>query len=94
MKDYIITGIEKIRDLIEAEDEEQAKALFLAKYPATTEILDIEERTYKIVRKYKDNHPDHDKEIATGLTLAEAREHCKDPESKEDGVWFDCFYQE
>ena len=54
-----------------------------------------DEATYKIVRKYKDdNHPDHNKEIATGLTRAEAQTHCKDPDSKEDGVWFDVFYEE
>jgi len=54
-----------------------------------------DEATYKIVRKYKDdNHPDHNKVIAEGLTRAEAQAHCKDPESKEDGVWFDCFYEE
>ena len=55
----------------------------------------MDEKTYKIVRKYKDmNHPDHDKEIKTGLTREEAKEHCKDPDTKEDGVWFDCFYEE
>ena len=51
--------------------------------------------TYKIVRKYANaNHPDHNKEIDSGLTLAEAQEHCKDPSTHEKGVWFDCFYEE
>lgn len=50
--------------------------------------------TYKIVRKYRDtNHPDHDKVIAEGLTLEEAKEHCKDPSTSEKGVWFDAFYE-
>ena len=54
-----------------------------------------DERTYEIVRKYKnDNHPDHNKVIKTGLTRAEAQEHCKDTDSREDGVWFDVFYEE
>ncbi len=55
----------------------------------------MDEKTYKIVRKYKDSsHPDHDKEIDTGLTREEAKEHCKDPDTQEDGVWFDAFYEE
>lgn len=54
-----------------------------------------DEPTYMIVRKYKDEtHPDHGKVIKTGLTKEEAKEHCKDPDTKEDGVWFDCFYEE
>jgi hypothetical protein len=54
-----------------------------------------EGKTYRIVRKYKDDsHPDNNKEIDTGLTLGEAQEHCKDPSSKETGVWFDAFYEE
>lgn len=52
-------------------------------------------KTYEIVRKYADNsHPDHDKVIAKGLSLTEARNHCKDPDTHEEGVWFDCFYEE
>lgn len=51
--------------------------------------------TYEVIRKYANpNHPDHNKVIATGLTLAEAQEHCKDPATHEKGVWFDCFYEE
>jgi hypothetical protein len=52
-------------------------------------------KTYRIVRKYKDNnHPDHNKEIDTGLTLEEAKEHCSSDETHEDGVWFDAFEEE
>jgi hypothetical protein len=55
----------------------------------------MEEQKYKIVRKYKDDsHPDNNKVIDTGLTIEEAREHCKDPSTHEKGVWFDCFYEE
>lgn len=56
---------------------------------------------YTVTRKYQ-SHPD--KVIATGLTLEEAREHCKDPEtssrtcthSDEDGMgnWFDAYKEE
>ena len=57
--------------------------------------IPVGETTYRIVRKYKDtNHPDHNKEIASGLTREEAREHCSDPSTKEEGVWFDVFYEE
>jgi hypothetical protein len=52
-------------------------------------------KTYKIIRKYRyQNHEDNDKVIDTGLTLEEAKEHCKDPDSHEEGVWFDAFYEE
>lgn len=55
----------------------------------------MEEKTYRIVRKYKeDGHPDHDKVIKEGLTRAEAKEHCSDPDTSMPGVWFDCFYEE
>jgi hypothetical protein len=55
----------------------------------------VSEKTYRIVRKYKDgSHPDNNKEIATGLTHEDVKEYCSDPDSKEDGVWFDCFYEE
>jgi len=50
--------------------------------------------TYQIIRKYFDtNHPDHDKVIDEDLTLEEAQEHCKDPDTK-GGGWFDVYYEE
>jgi hypothetical protein len=55
----------------------------------------MDDTTYKIVRKYKDeNHPDHNKVIDTGLTRDEAQKHCSDPSTQEKGVWFDAFYEE
>lgn len=62
--------------------------------------------TYKIVRMYAGNHPS--KTLQTGLTLAEAREHCRDPETSSDkatndearahtaqfGRWFDGYDEE
>jgi len=50
--------------------------------------------TYKIVRKHFDmNHPDHNKLIASGLTLEEAQEHCSDESTHEKGVWMDVYYE-
>ena len=51
--------------------------------------------TYKITRFYKDNsHPNHRDIIKTGLTLAEAKEHCQDPDTSVPGVYFDGFEEE
>ena len=50
---------------------------------------------YKIVRFYKDNnHQDHNKVIKTGLTEAEAQEHCQREDTHERGVWFDGYTEE
>ena len=62
--------------------------------------------TYKIFRVFQDGHDRE--EIATGLTLEEAKAHCTDPESgsstcsspvgllrtKKFGQWYDCFTEE
>ena len=61
-------------------------------------------KTYTIVRGFFDGEREV---IATGLTLAEAREHCQDPETSsrtcspetaahvgEDRVWFDGYDEE
>lgn len=56
--------------------------------------------TYRIVRFYADDsHPDHKKEIATGLTLEEAQEHCQSPATEGRDIngkteWFDGYYLE
>lgn len=42
MNSYTITGVEKVRDVIQATDSESAEKLFRAKYPAVYEILDID----------------------------------------------------
>lgn len=65
------------------------------------------ETTYRVVRFYRDGHNSR-KVIKTGLTLAEAQTHCKDPETssstcREDagyehtrryGHWFDGYEKE
>ena len=53
------------------------------------------EETYEIVRFYADSR--ESRVIAEGLTIDEAQEHCKDPETSsttcsepsEGGQWFD-----
>jgi hypothetical protein len=53
-----------------------------------------EEQLYDVVRKYQDtNNPDHNKIILHEVSLQEAKDHCKDPDTHEKGVWFDCFYE-
>lgn len=62
--------------------------------------------TYKIVRFYSNSKSR--RTIKTGLTLGEATQHCRDPESdsktctnynaiartKKIGAWFDGYYEE
>jgi hypothetical protein len=79
------------------------------KYPAVAVVLasdDDSDATYKIVRNYKDDHPS--KVQDTGLSLEEAREWCKDPETSSSkckkpenvkhtekyGAWFDGYDKE
>ena len=50
--------------------------------------------TYKIFRSF---HPTLDREpetVKTGLTLDEAQKHCQDPDTHEEGVWFDGYTEE
>lgn len=47
---------------------------------------------YNIIRFYKDNsHPYHRSVIDTELTLEQAKEHCSDPSTSVEGVYFDGF---
>ena len=53
-----------------------------------------QETTYKIIRFY---HPDMNREKRTvkhGLSLQQAQEHCNDPETRRDNVYFDGFETE
>jgi hypothetical protein len=43
---FFITALEKIRDVIEADDPEMAEKRFRAKYPATTEVLALDDGLY------------------------------------------------
>lgn len=55
---FVITALEKVRDVIEANDKESAIKLFHAKYPATIHITDIYEAARpdrKIIRDIIDS---------------------------------------
>ena len=49
--------------------------------------------TYKIVRFYADSLKNR-QVIRSGLTLEQAQEHCNDPSTREEGVWFDGYVEE
>ena len=49
---------------------------------------------YKIIRFYAPTERREEVVIRTGLTLEEAREHCNDPETREEGKWFDGYREE
>jgi hypothetical protein len=66
--------------------------------------MDASEPTYKIVRHYYDS-PEGNKTLKTGLTRAEAQEHCNDSEASSRTAsvqdpdaggmpWFDGFEEE
>lgn len=48
---YIITGLTKVRDAVEADDSNTAEKLFRAKYPSTYEILDVTAPGQRPIRK-------------------------------------------
>lgn len=48
--------------------------------------------TYKIVRFYRNGR--NPKVMRKGLTLREAQEHCSDPKTHKEGVWFDGYDEE
>jgi hypothetical protein len=50
--------------------------------------------TYKIFRSFNPSLKRENETIKTGLTLEEAQEHCQDPNTREDGVWFDGYTEE
>ena len=51
-------------------------------------------KTYKIIRFYAPGIDKDNETVKTGLTLEEAQDHCRDPDTREDGVWFDGFNEE
>lgn len=49
--------------------------------------------TYKVIRFYQD--PDKSPHtIKRGLTLEEAQEHCRRPDTRKEGEWFDGYESE
>ena len=51
-------------------------------------------KTYSIVRFYAPHLNKSSRVIQRGLTLEEAQEHCKRPETRRDGEWFDGYNPE
>jgi hypothetical protein len=49
--------------------------------------------TYCIIRFYSE-HGRPKRIIKGGMTLAEVKEHCNDPSTREEGVWFDGWTEE
>ena len=54
---------------------------------------EIQMATYKIVRFYYPSL-EPQKVIKKGLSLKEAQEHCKKPETSKKGKWFDGYTEE
>ena len=48
--------------------------------------------TYKIIRMYRSGRKA--KVIERGLTLEEVQTHCRKPETRKEGVWFDGYEKE
>jgi len=51
-------------------------------------------KTYKIIRSFNPNLNKSNRTIERGLTLEEAQAHCKRSDTREAGVWFDCYTAE
>jgi hypothetical protein len=47
--------------------------------------------SYKIIRSYHPALRRSDKVMQTGLTLEQAQAHCRRPDTRKDGEWFDCY---
>jgi hypothetical protein len=50
--------------------------------------------TYRIVRFYYPDPFTPQETVKTGLTLEEAQAHCRRPDTRKDGEWFDGYEQE
>ena len=47
--------------------------------------------TYKIIRCFHPSRKEEDYVVREGLTLEEAQAHCRHPQTRRDGVFFDCY---
>jgi len=52
----------------------------------------MEREKYMIIRSFKDNRPK--RIVRRDLTLKEAQQHCLDPNTRQEGVWFDGYEKE
>jgi hypothetical protein len=48
---------------------------------------------YSIIRFYRDDNRESEV-IERGLTLEQAQAHCRRPDTREEGVWFDGYASE
>lgn len=51
-------------------------------------------KTYKIIRFFHPSQERPNRTVRRGLTLEQAQAHCKDPSTREDGVYFDGYDEE
>lgn len=56
--------------------------------------MSTQSSTYKIIRFYNPSEGKEDEVIKTGLTYKDAQAHCKDPRTREPGVYFDVYNKE
>jgi len=50
--------------------------------------------TYSIIRFFAPHRIESNEVVKTGLMLEEAQEHCNDPNTREEGEWFDGYIEE
>jgi len=50
--------------------------------------------TYEIVRFYSPMNGGQNKVLKSGLSLEDAKEHCNDPTTRKEGVYFDGYREE
>ena len=50
--------------------------------------------TYRIVRYFHPSQERNNRTVQRGLTLEQAQAHCKDPSTRQDGVFFDGYTEE
>jgi hypothetical protein len=49
--------------------------------------------SYNIIRSYHPSLRRSDKIMQRGLTLEQAQAHCRRPDTRKAGEWFDCYTQ-
>ena len=49
--------------------------------------------SYNIIRSYHPSLRRSDKIMQRGLTLEQAQAHCRRPDTRKEGQWFDCYTQ-
>ena len=47
--------------------------------------------SYNIIRSYHPSLDRSDRIVQRGLTLEQAQAHCRRPDTRKEGQWFDCY---